>query len=427
MKKILKQLILSLTFTLCFSGAVLAQENDRLVAIANGQLHAIQAGAGAYTVIFEAGFMSDLSVWQKVAPAIANSAQILVYSRAGVGKSPARKQALTLTQHAEELQQLIAANKIKGPIILVGHSYGGFVIRQFAASYPAQVAGMVFIDPANETLELELRKIDTLKVQQDQQRLANMAPPSAKAELALVQTIFDQARLPNNGALPDVPSVMLTSVQATRNNPFFQETAPALQVKRDLHAKFFQQFSNGAHIVTNHSGHHIQLDEPHLVVAAVEQVIAGLSKEAEREARKIAKLEAQKSLIQSMEKAGAALAKKQNDEAKNIVFAGLKLSQFSESEVNQLGFDLMTKAKQTELAEMAFRFNVEQFSQSDNAYDSHGEALLELHRPEEAREQFMKAIALGKAKQTRSPKAIRGYEENLQKAENAIAKNKPQT
>jgi hypothetical protein len=64
---------------------------------------------------------------------------------------------------------------------------------------------------------------------------------------------------------------------------------------------------------------------------------------------------------------------------------------------------------------------VVQFPQSDNALDSHGEALLELRRPQEAKAQFLKAIALGKANQ-RSPNAMRGFEENLQKAEAALAK-----
>jgi pimeloyl-ACP methyl ester carboxylesterase len=422
MKSIFKQVITGLTFFLAVSGSTVAQENERLVDIDKGQLHVIQAGSGKYTVIFEAGFVSDLSVWQKVAPTITKNAQVLLYSRAGVGKSPARSKALTLVQHAEELAQLITASKVTNKLILVGHSYGGFVIRQFAASNPAQVAGLVFVDPANETLELELRKIDPLKVQQDQQRLASMAPPSAKADLALVQALFDQARLPNSATLPDVPSVMLTSIQAARNNPFFQETAPALQVKRDLHANFIRQFSNGAHFVTNRSGHHIQLDEPHLVIAAIEHVITDLSKETEREAKKIAKQQARQALMQSMENAGAALAKNQTDEAKNIVFAGIKASQFSESEINQLGFDLMIKAKQAALAEIVLRYNVEQFPQSDNAYDSHGEALLELQKPAAAKTQFMKAIAIGKVNPNRSPKAIRGYEENLQKAETAVGK-----
>ena len=422
MRTFFQAALLSLSILLATAPHALAQDSEQLVQVKHGQLHVVQTGSGAHTVIFESGFMTDLSTWRKVAPAIAKNARVLLYSRAGIGKSPAREQALTLSQHAEELQQLIAASNIKGPMILVGHSYGGFVIRQFAATYPAQVAGLVFVDPAIETLELELKKIDAQKVKQDQQRLASLAPPAAKADLALVEAIFDQARLPNTAALPDVPSVMMTSIQARKQNPFYQETAPALQVKRDLHAKFFQQFSNGAHLVTNRSGHHIQMDEPHLVIGAIEQVISLLNKEAEQQARQLAKQQARAALMQAMEKAGAALSKNQTDDARKIVSAGLTSSQFSEAEINQLGFDLMLKAKQAVLAEMVLKFNTEQFPQSDNAFDSHGEALLELQRPEAAKVQFSTAIALAKASGQRSPKTIRAYEDNLQKAEQGIAK-----
>ena len=34
----------------------------------------------------------------------------------------------------------------RGPYILVGHSYGGLITRLYAAEYPRDVAGMVFVD-----------------------------------------------------------------------------------------------------------------------------------------------------------------------------------------------------------------------------------------------------------------------------------------
>jgi pimeloyl-ACP methyl ester carboxylesterase len=417
-----KKILLSLTILLGASTSSLAQENEKYVEINNGKLHVIQAGDGPYTVIFEAGFMTDLSTWQKVAPNATKNAQILVYSRAGVGKSPARTKPLSLTAHVEELKQLIAASNIKNPIVLVGHSYGGWVVRQFASTYPQQVAGLVLVDPANEELELELKKIDAQRVAQDQKRMSMMVPPSATAEFALILDILSAGKLPNTAVLPDVPTVVLTSIQEARNKPFFEETTAGLQVKRALHAKLFQQFSNGAHIVTNRSSHFIQSDEPHLVNAAIEQVLITLNKEAQKLARQQAKQLARQAVMQAIEKAKGELDKEQATAAYATVVSALKTSQFSEGEINQLGFDMLTKAKQTALAELVLRFNIEQSPQSDNAYDSYGEVLLALNRASDAKVQFEKALSLGRANPQRSPKALKGYEENLRKAELAIAK-----
>ena len=422
MKNFFRNVVFAIATLLAANTSALAQDKDALVDIKNGKLHAVLAGDGPYTVVFEAGFISDLSVWRKVAPTVAKQAQILVYSRAGVGQSPARSQALNLSQHTEELHQLITTIDIKKPLILVGHSYGGWVVRQFASAYPKQVAGLVLVDPANETLEIELKKIDAAKVAQDQQRLAGMAPPSAKADLALVQAIFDQGKLPNSAALPNVAMAILSSVQEFKNNPFFQETSVALQVKRDLHSKLAQQFSNATHVVTNRSGHHIQNDEPHLVINAIEQIISGLNIEAQKVVRQQAKQQARQAVMTALGQAGTELQNQQSEVAKSTVFTALKASQFSENEINQLGFDVMTKGKQPVMAELIFRFNVEQFAQSDNVYDSHGEALLELGRFAEAKTQFTKAIALAQANPQRSPKTIKGYQDNLAKAEQALSK-----
>ncbi len=406
----------------CFGvPAVSAQGTEKMVPINNGQLHTLEAGDGPYTVIFESGFMSDLSVWHKVAPAITKHAKIVLYSRAGIGKSPARPQALNLSQHTEELKQLVEAMQIKTPIILVGHSYGGWVVREFAAKYPKQIAGFVLVDPANETLEVELKKMNPEKVIQDQKRLENMAPPAAKADLALVQKIFDEAKLPTSSAIPDMPMAILTSTQVTRNNPFYQETAPALAVKRELHARLFAQYSNGTHIVTNQSSHHIQFDEPHLVIDTINLVITNIDKEAQKRERQIAKQKARQTMMAELEKADALLNANKAQDARSTLNEALKVSQFSEAEINQLGFDMLEKAKKPLLAEIVLAYNVARFPQSDNAYDSHGEALLALNKFEEAKMQFQHALRLGKANPQRSPKALLGYENNLKKAEQALS------
>jgi len=47
---------------------------------------------------------------------------------------------------------LLGRAGIKGPLVLVGHSLGGFNMKLYAALYPEQVAGAVLVDPSEERL-----------------------------------------------------------------------------------------------------------------------------------------------------------------------------------------------------------------------------------------------------------------------------------
>ena len=50
----------------------------------------------------------------------------------------------------DELHSLLTNAGIAGPYVLVGHSLGGVVVRQYAHAYPAGVAGIVLVDSAHE-------------------------------------------------------------------------------------------------------------------------------------------------------------------------------------------------------------------------------------------------------------------------------------
>jgi pimeloyl-ACP methyl ester carboxylesterase len=63
-------------------------------------------------------------------------------------------------------------------------------------------------------------------------------------------------------------------VQQAEKPMFFLESVEAVAIKRDLHADFLRRFSDGSQVLTMKSGHNIQLEEPELVVAAVNKVIA---------------------------------------------------------------------------------------------------------------------------------------------------------
>ena len=110
-------------------------------------------GEGAPTVILEAGYdSSGIDTWNEVMPELADSSRVCTYDRAGTGAADARPDTpgLTSADQADELGRLLDAAGVDGPYVVVGHSYGGFVARLFAAANPDDVDGLILIDSSHE-------------------------------------------------------------------------------------------------------------------------------------------------------------------------------------------------------------------------------------------------------------------------------------
>lgn len=132
-------------------GAEVPKPVGRLVDIGGGQrLHVIQEGQGAPTVVFEAGTGDCSFIWQMVQRRAATFTATVSYDRAGYGWSDPSARPRTLRQVAFELHLLLKNSSCKPPYILVGQSYGGFVVRTFAARFPDDTAGVVLVDSMHE-------------------------------------------------------------------------------------------------------------------------------------------------------------------------------------------------------------------------------------------------------------------------------------
>jgi len=114
----------------------------RLVDIEAHRLHLHCAGDGAPTVVFDATLGASSLRWSRVQPAIARVTRACAYDRAGFGWSEGGLMPRTAGRIADELHQLLEIAAVPGPYILVGHSYGGLVMRVFAARHAAAVAGL---------------------------------------------------------------------------------------------------------------------------------------------------------------------------------------------------------------------------------------------------------------------------------------------
>lgn len=103
-------------------------------------------GSGSPTIVLDAGLGNDGLIWGGVQPALSKTTRVCSYDRAGFGWSDPLPPPRDADHIASELHGLLAAAKINGPIVLMGHSIAGIYIRDYATRYPADVAGMVFVD-----------------------------------------------------------------------------------------------------------------------------------------------------------------------------------------------------------------------------------------------------------------------------------------
>jgi pimeloyl-ACP methyl ester carboxylesterase len=125
-------------------------------------------------VIIFPGAGESSSSWPRVQESVSRFARILVYDRTGLGKSESRPNTNTDNDKnnanstkgaaiiaAEELCTLLDALHITGPYVLVAHSYGAIVAREFLHLRSNQVAGMVLADASTERQPEYFRLPDT--------------------------------------------------------------------------------------------------------------------------------------------------------------------------------------------------------------------------------------------------------------------------
>jgi 3-oxoadipate enol-lactonase len=95
-------------------------------------------------IVFIHGFPLSRGAWQKQVEAFKSSNRVISKDLRGLGESEVRAGTNTMDQYAGDVHALLEQLKT-GPIVLVGHSMGGYVALAFARRYPSMLKGLVLV------------------------------------------------------------------------------------------------------------------------------------------------------------------------------------------------------------------------------------------------------------------------------------------
>lgn len=130
---------------------------DGFVETSDGRaLHFMVGGQGPDLVVLEAGQGFSGLYWGPVHAALAQAVRVVAYERSGFGASDADDRPRDLNRLASDLESLLDSFAHER-LVLVGHSWGGPIIRTVAARRIARgrdVTGLVLVDPSDEHAEL---------------------------------------------------------------------------------------------------------------------------------------------------------------------------------------------------------------------------------------------------------------------------------
>jgi pimeloyl-ACP methyl ester carboxylesterase len=298
----------------------------RMVDAGGHRLHLYCTGRGGPTVLVENGTGDFSFDWSLVQPSVARFTRICTYDRAGYAWSEPGPTPRTFRQLTTELHTALQNAGVRGPYVVVGQSYGGFLARAFARFYPGEVVGAVLVEAVSEDSRViiggsavRLRELarglpfppprsgapdaaekvsrasapessspetklepplDKLPPRAQQIRLWAQAQPVYEAASAAEREWSPEelAQMYANRGKPEYMLGDMPLVVLTRGEGGYEDlpNASARELEEErlrLQAELARLSRNGRQVIDKKSGHNIHLEDPGLVIDSIRQVV----------------------------------------------------------------------------------------------------------------------------------------------------------
>jgi pimeloyl-ACP methyl ester carboxylesterase len=257
----------------------------QMIDIGGRRLALTCAGAGSPAVILETGLGAESNEWATVQRETSSVSRIMRYDRANRGASDRAAGPRTALDMIEDLRALLCASQIESPYILVGHSFGGLLVRLYAHRYSDEVAGIVLVDamhedqfdvfgplfpPADLSEPPELTRTRTFWQ-------GGWRSPEATTEKIDFISSIRQAR--EVTSLGDIPLHVIIA-GGFLNQPLIPpEFRDSLQERWEaLQRQFLNLSTRATYSLALSSGHFVQRDAPQIICDAIKGNLAAASR-----------------------------------------------------------------------------------------------------------------------------------------------------
>lgn len=279
------------------SGAATSPPPGRLLRVGGVELHLHCTGtaAGAPTVLLEAGLGEPAMTWASIQDALDGEVRVCSYDRAGHGWSSAREGAWTASSAAADLDALLGAGGVDGPVVVVAHSVGALVVRALRQEHPERVAALVLIDPTDDeavraagtpTLAVVERRVLQVVLRLGVlrwtgrhlvPRMVGASPPAALVQQ--LPALYHQEAVSASvqelvGALSSAQDLARGEDRAWGELPVIVVSAASAPA-RDVHAHqvLAARSSRGVHVRAPQGGHYVHYAAAGFVVDVVRQAL----------------------------------------------------------------------------------------------------------------------------------------------------------
>jgi pimeloyl-ACP methyl ester carboxylesterase len=226
-----------LRMALALSLSLLATGPAVAASVGDLDIHSTVQGQGSKTIVFVHGWTCDATSWAGQVSALAEGYRVVTLDLPGHGRSEAPAQADFSMDLFAKAVEAVRAEVGADKVVLVGHSMGAAVIREYALDYPEHVAGLVAVDGP-----LDMRPLANFP---------GFGPLTREARTAMIEGMFVPSTSPELRA--QILAMMLGAPDATAAGAMAAMFDPKNQSEQKIMAPALSIFAGNSNFATDQS------------------------------------------------------------------------------------------------------------------------------------------------------------------------------